>query len=160
LPISGNWQRIVVGLIKSIDDPKPARAQRDFLCAKSCRNFPASLKEQKITMTNDNKSECVDSIVRMLERTSAWRRAISPNFNDPRIARAADTLDKLAVDATAMTDDQFLMVKDRFVWDSILWRNSLSQAARQIGFHNRSSDFRSFVRALVHELSLSSRVAA
>jgi hypothetical protein len=111
-------------------------------------------------MTNDNKSECVDSIVRMLERTSAWRRAISPNFNDPRIVRAADTLDKLAVDATAMTEEQFLMVKDRFAWDSILWRNSLSQAARQVGFHNRSKDFGAFVRALAHELSLSSRVAA
>jgi hypothetical protein len=112
-------------------------------------------------MTNENnKSECIDAIVRMLERTSAWRRSIAPNFNDPRIARAADTLDKLAVDATAMTDSQFQSLEKYFSWDSIQWRNGLSLAARQIGFHNRSSDFRSFIRALVHELSLSSRIAA
>jgi hypothetical protein len=106
-------------------------------------------------MTNDNKSECADSIVRMAERTSAWRGAISPNFNDPRNIRAAETLDKLAVDAIAMTDDQFLLLKDHFDWDSLLWRNALSQASRQIGFHNRSKDFGAFVRALAHELSLS-----
>jgi hypothetical protein len=111
-------------------------------------------------MTNDNKSECVDSIVRMLERTSEWRRAISPNFNDPRIARAADTLDKLAVDASAMTDEQFFLLEDYFAWNSLQWRNALSQTARQIGFHNRSKDFGAFVRALAHELSLLSRVAA
>ena len=112
-------------------------------------------------MTNENnKSECIDSVVRMLERTSAWRKAIAPNFNDPRIGRACQILDKLAVDAVGMSDEQFRLLEEYFAFDSMQWRNGLSQAARQIGFHNRSSDFRSFVRALVHELQLSSRVAA
>jgi hypothetical protein len=112
-------------------------------------------------MTNENnKSECIDAIVRMLERTSVWRRSIAPNFNDPRNNRACEMLDKLAVDAAAMSDVQFESLEAYFAWNSIQWRNGLSLAARQIGFHNRSSDFRSFVKALVHELSLTSRVAA
>jgi hypothetical protein len=113
-----------------------------------------------MTTMNENKSECIDAVVRMLERTSAWRRSIAPNFNDPRNVRACQILDKLAVDATGMTDSQFQSLESYFARDSLQWRNGLSLAARQIGFHNRSSDFRSFVRALVHELSLSSRAAA
>ena len=57
-------------------------------------------------MTND-KSECIDDIVRMFERTAVWRRAIAANFNDPRNIRAAETPDKLAIDVAAMTDEEF-----------------------------------------------------
>ena len=97
-------------------------------------------------MTNENnKSECIDAIVRMLERTSAWRRSIAPNFNDPRNGRACEILDKLAVDAAGMSESQFQSLEKYFAWDSLQWRNGLSLASRQIGFHNRSSDFRSFV---------------
>jgi len=82
-------------------------------------------------MTNENnKSECIDAIVRMFERTSAWRRGISANFNDPRNIRAAETLDKLAVDAAAMSDEQFQSLEKYFAWDSLQWRNGLSLAAR------------------------------
>jgi hypothetical protein len=110
-------------------------------------------------MTND-KNECIDSIVRVLERTAVWRRSISANFNDPRNVRAAETLERLAIDAAGMTDDQFICLKPHFDWASMSWRNAISQASRQIGFFNRSKDFGAFVRALAHELSLSSRVAA
>jgi hypothetical protein len=64
-----------------------------------------------MTTMNENKSECIDAVVRMLERTSAWRRSIAPNFNDPRNVRACQILDKLAVDATGMTDSQFQSLK-------------------------------------------------
>jgi hypothetical protein len=146
---------------KPIDESKTVRSRRLFDASNKRRIFPASLKETETTMTyENNKSECIDAIVRMLERTSAWRRSIAPNFEDPRIARAADTLDKLAVDATAMSDEQFQSLEKYFAWDSLQWRNGLSLAARQIGFHNRSNDFGAFVRALVHELSLSQRAVA
>jgi hypothetical protein len=109
-------------------------------------------------MIND-KNDCVESVVRVLERTSAWRKSISANFSDPRNVRAAETLDKLAIDAAAMTDDQWSALKPHFGWASVAWRNGLTQATRQIGFHNRQRDFASFVAALAHELSLSSVAA-
>jgi hypothetical protein len=111
-------------------------------------------------MNDENKNDCIDSIVRVLERTEAWRKGISANFNDPRNLRAAETLNKLAADAAGMTEEQYLSLKEFFDWESLSWRNAVSQATRQVGFHNRSKDFGAFVRSLVHELSLASRVAA
>jgi cyclopropane fatty-acyl-phospholipid synthase-like methyltransferase len=110
-------------------------------------------------MISNEKQDCIESVVRVLERTSAWRKAISANFNDPRNVRAAATLDQLAVDAAGMTDDQWASLKNHYAWTSLAWRNSLTQVTRQIGFYNRQRDFGSFVTALVHELSLS-RLAA
>jgi hypothetical protein len=33
---------------------------------------------------HEGKNDCVDSIARVAERTAAWRKGISANFNDPR----------------------------------------------------------------------------
>ena len=109
-------------------------------------------------MTND-KSDCIEAIVRAFERTAVWRKSICANYRDNRNIRAADMLDKLAIDAAKMTDDEFLLLKDQFSWSSMAWRTALNNATRQVGFYNRSKDFGSFVKALVHELSLS-RIAA
>jgi hypothetical protein len=111
--------------------PKPARAQRDFLCAKTgiSRHH---LEKPKTIMNNENKTDCIESIVRGFERTSAWRKSISANFNDPRNLRAAETLDKLAVDTAGMTDDQFASVQEHFNWASLPWRNAVSQATRRV----------------------------
>jgi hypothetical protein len=111
-------------------------------------------------MTNENKIDCIESVIHVLKRTGAWRRAISVDFNDPRNVRAATTLEKLAIEAAAMTDEQFTDLEPYFGWSSPVWRTAVNNVARQIAFHNRSKDFASFVKALVHELSLSSRVAA
>jgi hypothetical protein len=108
-------------------------------------------------MISNDKQDCIESIVRGLERTSAWRKAISANFNDPRNKRAAATLDQLAIDAAGMTDDQWASLKDQYSWTSLAWRNSLTQVTRQIGFFNRHRDFKSFVAALVHEFTFANR---
>src|ERR1700722_18235011 len=110
-------------------------------------------------MSLNDKNDCVESIVRVLERTAAWRKSPSANFDDPRNIRAAETLDKLAVDAAGMTDAEWVQLKDHYAWTSLAWRNSLTQATRQVGFHNRQQDFASFFAALVYQLSLP-RVAA
>jgi hypothetical protein len=111
-------------------------------------------------MIND-KNDAAEYIIRVLEHKSAWRKAITAKFpDDPRNERAADRLDQLAVEAAGMTDDQFAALKPYFGWASVAFRDSLSQVARQIGFHHRGKDFASFVAALVRELSLSSRIAA
>lgn len=108
----------------------------------------------------EDKSDCIESIVRDVERTAVWRKGLAVNYKDNRNLRAAEILDKLAIDAAAMTDEQFVLLKDSFSWESMGWRNALGRATRQVGFYNRKKDFASFVRALIHELSLSSRVAA
>jgi hypothetical protein len=93
-------------------------------------------------MIMNDKQDCIESIARVLERTSAWRKAISVNFpDDPRNMRAAKTLDQLATDVTNLTDQQWLELKPHFSWASEAWRNGLSQAARQVGFHHRATDF-------------------
>jgi hypothetical protein len=88
----------------------------------------------------DKKSDPIEYVVHVLGRTAGWQQGISTHFNDPRNIRAAQTLKKLAGDAAEMTDEQYLLLEDKFAWDSLPWRN----AARQIGFHNRSKDFGSF----------------
>jgi hypothetical protein len=109
----------------------------------------------------NNKNDAVEYIVRTLEQKSAWRRAMIAKFaDDPRNKRAADRLDQLAIEAVGMTDDQFDALKPYFGWASVAFRDALSQVARQVGFHHRAKDFESFVKTLVSELSLSSRIAA
>jgi hypothetical protein len=110
-------------------------------------------------MSLNDKTDCVESIVRVLERTSAWRKSLSAKFNDPRNKRAAETLDQLAIDAAGMTDDEWARLKDHYAWTSLAWLNGLTEATRQIGFHNRRRDFESFVAALIHEISLPSIAA-
>ena len=59
-------------------------------------------------MTLNDKQDCIDSIAKVLERTAAWRKAIAVNFpDDPRNMRAAETLEKLAVDANNLSDEQW-----------------------------------------------------
>jgi hypothetical protein len=106
-------------------------------------------------MISNDKHDCIESIVRVLERTSAWRKAITVNFpNDSRNMRAVETLDKLAIDAAGMTNEQWSDLRPYFGWASMPWRDGLSQAARQVGFHHRAKDLNSFVSALVQQLSL------
>jgi hypothetical protein len=110
-------------------------------------------------MSLNDRNDCVESIVRALERTSTWRKSLSDKFDDPRNKRAALTLDQLAIDAAGMTDAEWARLKDHYAWTSLAWRNGLTEATRQIGFHNRRRDFESFIAALVNEVSLSSVAA-
>lgn len=107
-------------------------------------------------MILNDKQDCIDSIAKVLERTAAWRNAIAVNFkNDPRNMRAFETLEKLAVDAANLTDEQWADLKPHFGgWASEKWRNGLSQAARSVGFHHRAKDFGIFTKVLVEQLSL------
>jgi hypothetical protein len=105
------------------------------------------------------KQDCIESIIKILERTSAWRKAISVNFpDDTRNMKAAHTLDSLAVEATNLTDEQWAELQPHFSWSSERWRNALSHSARGVGFHYRSKDLKFFAKALIEQLSLSSSV--
>src|SRR5437899_9313405 len=98
-----------------------------------------------------DKQDCIESIAKVLEGTSAWRKSISARFpDDPRNMRAATTLDKLAVDVINLTDEQWSDLKPHFGgWASEQWHNGLSQIARSVGFHHRGTDFNFFAKVLV-----------
>lgn len=111
-------------------------------------------------MILNDKNDCIESIARVLERTSTWRKALTANFpDDPRNMRAAGMLDRLASDVANLTDEQWSDLKLHFSWASPAWRDALSNATRQVGFHHRAKDLNSFVQALVQQLSLSSVAA-
>ncbi|MDH2350869.1 hypothetical protein QCM80_09335 [Bradyrhizobium sp. SSUT112] len=111
-------------------------------------------------MIND-KQDCIESVTKVLERTSVWRKSLVARWpDDPRNARAAARLDQLAADATNMTDDQWTELKSYYGWASESWRDSLNQTARQVGFHHRSGALDYFIKALVQNLSVSKSIAA
>jgi hypothetical protein len=119
-----------------------------------------TLKTEKAKMILNDKQDCIESIARILEKTSAWRSSTAAKFpGDPRNAKAAETLNQLAVDAANLTDEQWNVLQPYFGWASQTWRDGLVQAARLVGFAHRNTNFASFVRSVVRQLP-TSRVAA
>jgi hypothetical protein len=111
-------------------------------------------------MPLNTKNECVDSIIQYLERAAVWRRTLAVKFQDPRNTNAAETLDKLAIDAAGLTDSQWQDLQPLFGgWASQAWRDGVSFASRQIGFSHRQKSFDSFVKLLIGTLSQSSVAA-
>ena len=112
-------------------------------------------------MILNDKQDCIDSIAKVLERTAAWRKAIAVNFpDDPRNMRAAETLEKLAVDASILCDEQWSDLQPHFSgWASEKWRTGPSQTARQVGFHHRAKDFHFFAKVLAHQFLKRCRVS-
>jgi hypothetical protein len=57
-------------------------------------------------MILNDKQDCIESIARILEQTSAWRRKTAAKFpGDERNTKAAEMLDQLATDAAKLNDD-------------------------------------------------------
>jgi hypothetical protein len=110
-------------------------------------------------MTLNDKQDCIESIVHALNRCAVWRTKLMVKFpNDSSNIRAAKMLNQLAIDAAGMTEAQWNKLESHFCRSSGVWRNGLSEAARQVGFGHRARDFDSFVNALV--LHVAQSVAA
>ena len=101
---------------------------------------------------NDNKQDCIESIARILERTAEWRKTALARFDDPRNFKAAETLERLAVDASGLTDEQWTDLQPHFAWASQFWRDDLFQAARLVGFAHKSKGFDAFIRLVLRQL--------
>jgi hypothetical protein len=129
-------------------------ATRGFFALRYRQQLRWPFQNRKRKMIND-KQDCIESIIRALEGTAAWRRTTSARLpDDPRNMRAATTLDKLAVDVASITDEQWFELRPHFGgWASEGWRNGSSQTARQVGFHHRANDITSLLKVLVHNLS-------
>jgi hypothetical protein len=111
-------------------------------------------------MIENEKIDCVDALVFGLNRTAEWRRKMAVRYpSDPRNARAAECLAKLAIDATALSDGAWLQLQQHCGWASERWREAISQAARAVGFQQKIKDLPSFVAHLLDVLSQSSVAA-
>jgi hypothetical protein len=59
-------------------------------------------------MILNDKEDCVEPIIKVLESTSAWRKTTALRFpDDNRNAKAAKTLDRLSIEAASLTDTQW-----------------------------------------------------
>jgi hypothetical protein len=56
-------------------------------------------------MINNSKQNCIDDLSVSLTRSSNWRRGLQSKFDDTRNGRAPKTLDKLAGETNALTDE-------------------------------------------------------
>ncbi|MDB6148180.1 MAG: hypothetical protein JWO45_1844 [Spartobacteria bacterium] len=94
------------------------------------------------------KQDCIDSITRALEATSAWRKLTAARFpDDPRNIKAAETLEELAAGVTDLSEENWLELAPYFSF-SDTWRKGLSTTARQVGFFHRSKNFDVFAKLL------------
>ena len=105
-------------------------------------------------MIENEKIDCVDALIFGLNRTAQWRQKMAARYpSDPRNARAADCLAKLATDAAALTDNDWIQLRPHSGWASERWREAISQAARAVGFIHKVKDLSSFVKQLLDVLS-------
>jgi hypothetical protein len=55
---------------------------------------------------DENKIDCIDPLVFGLNRRAEWRKKIAIHYpSDPRNARAAEWLSRLAIEAAGLSDD-------------------------------------------------------
>lgn len=109
----------------------------------------------------NEKVDCIDALIFGLNRTRDWRQKIASKYSgDPRNARAADCLSKLADEATMLTDEDWLLLKPSAGWASETFRNAITEAARAVGFRNKIMNLPSYVQHLLYVLSQSQSVAA
>lgn len=103
---------------------------------------------------NENKIDCIDSLIFGISRTGDWRRSTACKFpTDFRNIRAAECLAKLATEASQLNESEWLLLQPHFGWASESWREAVSQTARLVGFRHKIKDLPSFVTHLLDVLT-------
>ena len=105
-------------------------------------------------MIEIEKIDCTDSLIFGLNRSTKWRQGMTAKYpSDPRNARAAECLAKLATDASKLTDEAWLELKPHCGWANERFCEAISQTARAMGFMHKIKDLPSFVKHLLDVLS-------
>jgi hypothetical protein len=73
--------------------------------------------------------------------------------NDPRISRAAETLDRIAGETDSLTYEEWTTLSPFYDWSSGVWAESVSEAARDVEFRHDVRTFHAFVNNLIGILS-------
>jgi hypothetical protein len=98
----------------------------------------------------EQRRDCVDSIVVGLTKTSDFRSRKAKQYpDDPRNARASESLLKLANDATELSDPEWELLQLFYDPESKCWQDAICQATKDVGFSNRSKSFPYFIRSLI-----------
>jgi len=105
-------------------------------------------------MINNTKEYCIENLSGSLARTASWRRSLQAKYNDHRNGRAAETLDRLASEASNLTDEAWSELMPFYNWASFKWSDAVSQASRQVEFRNVNT-LPAFTKTLVGILSQS-----
>src|SRR6267154_4681973 len=95
------------------------------------------------------KSDCVESLITGLNKTSRWRGKLANQYDDPRNAVAERKLAQLAVDAPTLSDAYWEILRPHFNSNPVYCRDCLSLATRQVVFVHNTTSFPFFVRNLI-----------
>ncbi len=127
-------------------------ARSGFLASINASNFAGHFRNRNMT-DNENKIECMDSLIFGLNRTAEWRKKMAVRHpSDNRNTRANSYLMKLANEASQLSDEDFLQLEPYCALNEP-WRDCVSKAARHVGFTHKIKDFPSFVEHLLEVLN-------
>ena len=130
----------------------PDRQPGTFSRCITAGNYAGSFRNRN--MIENEKIDCIDSLIFGLNRTAQWHQKMAAKYpSDPRNARAAECLSRLATDASKLSDQDWLQLQSHCGWANERWRESISQAARAVGYQQKIKDLPSFVTSLVGVLS-------
>src|SRR5260221_1643356 len=87
-------------------------------------------------MISNNKQNCIYDLSSSIKRTAIWRRRLQAKYNDPGNGRAAENLERLAIEVTELTDEQWSQLLRFYDWASGTWSDAISQTSRLVGFRN------------------------
>jgi hypothetical protein len=89
----------------------------------------------------NEKIDCTDALTFGLNRTAQWREKMAVRYpSDPRNARAAECLLKLASEANELSDADWSRLAPHASWANEHWREAISQTARAVGFQHKVKD--------------------
>jgi len=112
-------------------------------------------------MIENEKTDCIDALTFGLNRTRDWRQRMAIKFpGDPRNLRAAESLSKLAADASNLNDGDWLQLKPHAGWASETFRDAITESARAVGFQKKITNLHSYAQHLMDVLSKSKSIAA
>ena len=73
------------------------------------------IEKIKTMIEDENTIDCIDSLVFGLNRTAEWRKKMAIRYpSDPRNARAAECLSRLAIEAAGLCDDAWLKMQPHY----------------------------------------------
>ena len=73
------------------------------------------IEKIKTMIEDENTIDCIDSLAFGLNRTAEWRKKMAIRYpSDPRNARAAECLSRLAIEAAGLCDDAWLKMQPHY----------------------------------------------
>jgi hypothetical protein len=91
--------------------------------------------------------------LRQLHTIRNLEARITGQIQDPRNARAAETLDKLAGEANDLSDEAWQQLKPYFSWSCGKWSDAVSLASRRVEFQRNVKTLPAYVDHLAEILA-------